>query len=79
MDYAKQQGDETIPRAWSRHTEGTSAFKITNKGKDQGKRETKQQQKENEKAIEDKKAKFRQFLKLMGGSETKGQSWNDNF
>jgi multiple RNA-binding domain-containing protein 1 len=41
MDYAKQQGDETIPRAWSRHTEGTSAFKITHKDSDKGKRESK--------------------------------------
>lgn len=26
LDYAKQQGDETIPRAWSKHTQGSSAY-----------------------------------------------------
>ena len=31
LEYAKQQGDESIPRAWSRHTEGSSAYKITHK------------------------------------------------
>lgn len=32
-------------------------------------------------AIEEKKSKFREFLKLMGvkSSKTDGQSWNDNF
>jgi len=27
--FAKAQGDESIPRPWSRHSEGSSAFKLT--------------------------------------------------
>lgn len=31
VSFAKKQGDEHIPRAWSRYTPGSSAYKITNK------------------------------------------------
>ena len=39
----------------------------------------KQKEKLDQKAIEDKKNKFRQFLSLMGANQSNGQSWNDNF
>lgn len=29
IDYAKSQHDESLPRAWSRYSEGSSAYKIT--------------------------------------------------
>ena len=31
IDFAKQQGDETIPRAWSRYHQDSSAYQLTHK------------------------------------------------
>jgi multiple RNA-binding domain-containing protein 1 len=78
VEFAKPQGDETIPRAWSRHTVGTTAYKLTHKESQQ--HENKRQQKLSEKEIEDKKNKFRDFLKVVGVKDkNNGQSWNDSF
>jgi multiple RNA-binding domain-containing protein 1 len=33
LSFAKPQGDESIPRPWSRHSQGSSAFAMQNKGK----------------------------------------------
>jgi multiple RNA-binding domain-containing protein 1 len=32
VEVAKSQGDDSIPRAWSKHTAGTSAFNRSKKG-----------------------------------------------
>ena len=45
VDFAKKQGDEALPRAWSRHTEGSSAYALTHK-----KREVKVCRKDDSKA-----------------------------
>jgi len=81
LDYAKKQGDETIPRAWSRHTAGSSAYALTHKRQGKMKFDNEQEEKLDKVAVEEKKDKFRQFLKLMGVQKDSagGQSWNDSF
>lgn len=76
LDFAKRQGDESLPRAWSRHTLGSSAYALTHK---KTKRELKAQSKSD---VEEKKRKFREFLRVMGvNKEEVGGSttWNDSF
>jgi len=34
VDYAKSQNDESLPRAWSRYSVGSSAYAMTNQEKD---------------------------------------------
>lgn len=74
--FAQKQGDESIPRAWSRHTQGTTAYAVTHKNEPKNRRQEKQMDKAQ---IEEKKAKFRQFLQVVAPGANKGQSWNDSF
>lgn len=76
IDFAKGQGDTSIPQAWSRHTKGSSAYKMTHKDAEVVK---KREKKQADKEIEDKKQKFREFLKVMEGGSKQKQSWNDSF
>lgn len=81
VDYAKPQGDPNLPRAWSKHSKGSSAYSAIH-GKEQGKRPgtiSQAEQDAKNKEIEGKKDRFRQFLKVMGVAKENKQSWNDNF
>lgn len=83
VDFAKPQGDPNLPRAWSKHSKGSSAYSAIH-GKEQSgnKRPGSLSQAEQEaknKEIEGKKDRFRQFLKVMGVAKENKQSWNDNF
>lgn len=42
VEYAKSQNDESLPRAWSRYTEGSSAYRMTHSQNQVKKRESKQ-------------------------------------
>jgi len=86
VDFAKQQGDDSLPRPWSKHSQGSSANTRMLKAK--GKlgaaqhRAAASNQQLSAAEVEQKKGKFREFLKLMGtGAGTQGekQSWNDQF
>lgn len=79
VDYAKPQGDPLLPRAWSKHSKGSSAYSaIHGSGKDK-QRVSQAEQEAKTKEIEGKKDRFRSFLKVMGVAKENKQSWNDNF
>ena len=79
LDFAKAQGDESLPRAWSKHTIGSSAYQLTHK-KEEKKDWNKREEKMSNKEVEEKKRKFRDFLNVMGvKSGDNKQSWNDSF
>lgn len=88
MSYAKKQGDEAIPRAWSRYTQGSSAYALTHKNEAKTFKSSKKQTNEDTEVVEEKKRKFREFLTLMGIKQKDDKndklvgansSWNDNF
>ena len=84
VDYAKPQGDALLPRAWSKHSKGSSAYTaIHGKGTDAARaaaKEAEEAEKEKKASdVEKKKNKFREYLKVMGVSKDTKQSWNDNF
>ena len=84
---AKAQGDDTLARPWSRHSQGSSANVRMLKSK--GKLDSAQQRAAakgatgaSKEEVERKKSKFREFLKVMGvNKEEVGGSttWNDSF
>jgi len=80
VGFAKAQNDPSLPRAWSRHTQGSSAYKLTHKPDEQAPSSKKREDKASQKEIEDKKRRFREFLSVMGVKDKDNkQSWNENF
>ena len=84
VDFAKSQDDPNLERPWSRHSLGSSAYNrnMIQKGKTPLKAGgAKSNQNGNTKEeVEKKKARFREFLKLVGKSKDNNkQSWNDQF
>ena len=70
IDFAKTQDDDTLPRPWSKYSQGSSAFDRMNP------RQKKLASKRAEVAqIEAKKNRFREFLQLSTGAQK--QSWKD--
>lgn len=67
VDFAKPQGDPDLPRAWSKHSKGSSAYAALH-GKDKPNKEgmSEKEKEAKTKEIEGKKDRFRQFLKVMG-------------
>lgn len=84
MDYAKSQSDESLPRPWSKHSQGSSANarQLKAKGKLVAGQKKAVGAQVSPQEVEQKKTKFREFLKLMGssaGTSKEKQSWNDQF
>lgn len=76
VDLALAQNDTNLARPWSKHSQGSSSFKRLQKAtlKDDAKMK-KATVAASE--VEQKKQRFREFLKVMGKGAS--QSWNDNF
>lgn len=82
VDVARTKDDPELPRAWSRHTTGTSAYNKQHKVSEEPKKKKKDLKSEdseengvkNEK-LEEKKKKFLEYVTVMKGSK---QSWNDD-
>jgi len=68
VGFAKKQDDSSLPRPWSRHSQGSSAFEMTHKKK----REEKSTMKLSKADREAKKDKFKAFLTLMDKNDNKG-------
>ena len=86
VELAKQQNSEDIARPWSKYSTGSSANKrmLKEKGKFDRQANAVVAQKSaqiSREEIENKKAKFKDFLKLMGKQSSKAgaHSWNDQF
>ena len=76
VDFARQQGDETLPRPWSKHSQGSSANTrmLKAKGKLAAKQGKAMGNQLTSAEVENKKTRFREFLKLMGtGAGTQGE------
>ena len=70
-----------MPKPWSKHTKGSSAYQITHGREEKGdKKKDTEEDKEAQKERERKKDRFRAFLTAMGVQKgEKNQSWNDSF
>jgi multiple RNA-binding domain-containing protein 1 len=80
VDFAKPQGDPELPRAWSKHSKGSSAYQALHGQDENGKAKVSEEERERKnEEIEKKKSRFREFLKVIGASKDNKQSWNDNF
>ena len=62
VDLAKGQGDDSLPRPWSKHSMGSSAFERRNPEKSD--KDKKRDLKAAKVEVEAKKSRFREFLKL---------------
>ncbi|CAD8186826.1 unnamed protein product [Paramecium octaurelia] len=85
VDFAKTVDDPALPRAWSRHTPGSSAFQKVHKSEEppvtkKVKQNKEDQQEQEEPKNEVKSKKFQEFLELMKTNKKSNQeiSWNDN-
>eukprot|EP00347_Sterkiella_histriomuscorum_P002356 403368470 len=80
VEFALAQNDPKLSRPWSRYSKGSSAFLMKNGKESNEKAKMTEEEKEQVKQeIENKKDKFRSFLKVMGMSKENKQSWNDSF
>lgn len=83
VEYAYPQDSPFIPRAWSRHTAGSSAYtqqhKAAAKKLDPKKKEEEPDATSKLAEVEKKKSKFKSFLEYMAKKKTPRQSWNDVF
>lgn len=66
---AKGQGDDSLPRPWSKHSMGSSAFDRRHPEGDKSDKDKKREVKAKKLEIEAKKSRFREFLKLSLKSE----------
>ena len=82
VEFAKTQEDPNLPRGWSKYKKGTMAYdRLHPEEYVQKKKPTSQIEAEERKDIEQKKKKFKEFVKVMLAKtqKSKSQSWNESF
>ena len=82
VEFAKTHDDPNLPRGWSKYTKGTLAYDRLHPDEPKEKKKPMSQvEAEERKDVENKKKKFREFVKVMMAKtqKTKSQSWNESF
>jgi multiple RNA-binding domain-containing protein 1 len=78
VELAKAQNDDTLARPWSKHSQGSSAFERRNPTTEkEGKKKREQKTEAKSEEVEEKKRKFREFLKINTTKNNEKQTWND--